>query len=235
VLPVLVLCGGRGTRLAAITNDTTAKVMVPVAGRPFIDYKLEGLASDGAHDVVLSTGFGSAQIRDHVGDGGQFGLRVRYVDDGAKLLGTGGAVNAARRLLPTAFWVTYGDTLLEVDTGEAERRNRAEQGTCLMTVLRNSGQWGASNATVLDGRVVAYGKDPAPAGADYIDYGMILFTQDAFADRRDPEASFDLADVLSPLAARGELLAFTVDRRFFEIGTPEALAETAAFLSTPDR
>jgi NDP-sugar pyrophosphorylase family protein len=231
VLPVLVLCGGRGTRLAAITKGAIPKVMVPVVGRPFIDHKLNGLASDGADEVVLSTGIGGDQIRDHVGDGTQFGVRVRYVDDGAKLLGTGGAINEARRLLPAVFWVTYGDTLLEVNVGEAEGRLRAEEGTCLMTVLRNSGHWGPSNAVVSDGRVVAYGKNPAPPGADYIDYGMLLFAQDAFADRSSPGASFDLTDVLTPLAARREIIAWAAHRRFYEIGSPAALVETEAFLN----
>jgi NDP-sugar pyrophosphorylase family protein len=230
VLSVLVLCGGRGIRIAAITNNAIPKVMVPVAGRPFIDHKLQSLARDGAHDIVLSTGIGSDQIRDHVGDGGHLGLRVRYVDDGAKLLGTGGAVDEARAILPAVFWVTYGDTLLEVNIREAERRFRAEGGTCLMTVLRNSGQWGTSNAVVSEGRVVAYGKNPAPAGADYIDYGMLLLTQDAFANGRSPGESFDLADVLTPLAARREIIAFAAHRRFYEIGSPQGLEETEAFL-----
>src|SRR5712692_2156565 len=119
MLPVAVLAGGLGNRLHAVTGDALPKALVPVLGRPFIDWKLEGLAAAGTHRVVLLVGHHGGQIRAHVGDGRRYGLSVEYVEDGPVLLGTGGAVARALPSLADAFWVTYGDTLLEFDVAAA--------------------------------------------------------------------------------------------------------------------
>jgi N-acetyl-alpha-D-muramate 1-phosphate uridylyltransferase len=237
VLPVAVLCGGRGTRLRGVTGDDVPKALVPVAGRPFLDHKLDGLAAAGFTDVVLLVGHRGDRIDAHVGNGSRYALSVRVVDDGGELLGTGGAVQRALAVLPDAFWVTYGDSLLDFDVTAAEARFAASGALGLMTVLRNHDRYGPSNV-VLDGagdgaRVAAYAKDPVPRGADCIDYGMLILTGAAF----DPPTPvpFDLAAVVGPLAARGALAAFEVARRFHDIGTPEAFAETEAFLRADGR
>jgi NDP-sugar pyrophosphorylase family protein len=227
--PVVVLCGGLGTRLAEITGGTVPKALVPVAGRPFIDYKLDELARQGFHDVVLSVGIGADEIRRHVGDGAQFGITVRYKDDGDQLLGTGGAVARLLPDLPETFWLTYGDTLLSVDIGAAEDRFRGSGRLALMTVLHNRGVWERSNAVVRGDLVAKYGKHPVPPGAEHIDYGMLLLTQAAFRSG-DWSVPFDLERVLEPLAERGELLAMEVHEPFHDIGSPEALRATEEYL-----
>src|SRR5437588_78131 len=117
---VAVLAGGLGTRLRARTGDALPKVMVPVLGRPFIDYKLASLSATGAERVVLLIGHEGEQIKRRVGSGDRYGLQVSYVEDGPMLRGTGGAVHHALGELADPFWVTYGDTLLEVPMRDAE-------------------------------------------------------------------------------------------------------------------
>jgi len=230
-LPVAVLCGGRGTRLAGITNDQQPKALVEVAGRPFIDHKLENLAASGFRDVLLLVGHRGGRLRDHVGDGHAFDLSVRYCDDGGVLRGTGGALRNALDVLPRAFWVTYGDTLLEVDAVGAEAEFARSGRLGLMTVLHNRDRWATSN-TVVDGdRVVAYSKDPVPDDAEHIDYGMLVLTREAF-DLVPASVPFDLALILHALIERQLLGAWEVRRRFYDIGTPEARHETEQFLLT---
>ncbi len=230
MFPVAVLAGGLGTRLRQVTGDDLPKALVPVAGRPFIDRKLLELRDEGARDVMLLVAHGADAIRDHVGDGSALGLRVDYLEDGPDLLGTGGSLPRAVPHLGDTFWVTYGDTLLDVDVPRAET-DLARDGTlALMTVLHNRDRWEPSNALVRDRRVVAYAKDPRPPDAEHIDYGMLLFRATAFAGF-EPGATFDLAEVLSGLVADRQLTAFEVDERFHDIGTPEALRETEAWVA----
>jgi NDP-sugar pyrophosphorylase family protein len=92
-----------------------------------------------------------------------------------------------------------------------------------MTVLRNEGRWDASNADYRDGRVLRYEKG-AP-GMDWIDYGLSVLTPGALGSEAD------LADVFRRLAGQGRLAGYVATERFYEIGTPEGLAETEAFLS----
>ena len=95
-----------------------------------------------------------------------------------------------------------------------------------MTVLRNRGRWGPSNAVYARGRVRAYDKRTPPPGAEWIDYGLLGLTPAALAaTRRTSPTSW------RPRARAGQLAGLPVRARFYEIGTPEALAETGRFLS----
>ncbi len=67
--PVAVLAGGLGLRLRELTGTQLPKAMVPVLGRPFVDWQLETLAAAGVTDVVLLVGHSGDHIRDHVGSG----------------------------------------------------------------------------------------------------------------------------------------------------------------------
>jgi NDP-sugar pyrophosphorylase family protein len=218
-----------GTRLREVTGDEVPKVLVPVAGRPFIDWKLDELRRAGVDDAVLLVAHQGDEVAAHVGDGARLGLRVRCIADGDTLLGTGGAVQRALPLLPEAFWVTYGDSLLHVDLARAEAEFARSGIAGLMTVWHNRNRLGPSNALVHDGLVVAYSKAPPPAGAEHIDYGILLLTRSCFAGRA-PDERFDLAEVLTPLASAGRLGAFEVHDRFHDIGDPVALGETERYL-----
>jgi len=229
MFPVGVLAGGLGTRLRDVTGDSLPKAMVVVDDRPFIDHKLAELRDGGAHTVVVLLGHGADAIRAHVGDGSAFGLDVSYLEDGPELLGTGGAIVRALPRLGSQFWVTYGDTLLDVDVPRAEAVFARSGALALMTVLENDDRWEPSNVVVRGERVAAYAKTPRPPGARHIDYGMLLFDARAFAPR-DLGERFDLAQLLSGLAADDELAAFTVTERFRDIGTPDALRDTEAWL-----
>src|SRR5215213_5912998 len=95
MLTVVVLAGGLGTRVRNLTGPDMAKALLPVAGRPFVEHKLQELVSAGATRVVFLLGHGSAGIRAAVGDGSRFGLDISYHEDRPGLLGTAGAVRGA--------------------------------------------------------------------------------------------------------------------------------------------
>src|SRR5688572_2076016 len=106
-----ILAGGLGTRMQSQTAGVP-KALVPIGGRPFVDYQLELLAASGVQDVVFCIGYGGAALQQHVGDGGAYGLSVRYVDEGDELRGTAGALRLAldEGALAEAFFVLYGDS-----------------------------------------------------------------------------------------------------------------------------
>ncbi len=223
-LPVVVLAGGLGTRVRSLTGDERPKALLDVAGRPFIDRKLEELVENGVEEVVLLVGHGGAMLSEHVGDGSRFGVRARCVHEPSPL-GTGGAVRSALDALPETFWVTYGDSFLFAPMRDIERRFLDERSGALMTVLLNDDRWGPSNVTVRGGLVVAYEKRPLPGRHRYIDYGLLLFRRSVFEPCPLGER-FDLDLVLQRLIGDRDLLAHEVGQRFYDIGSPEAHAET---------
>lgn len=225
--PVAILAGGLGTRMWPAT-EFLPKALLPVAGEPFLAHQLRALQMQGVTRVILCCGHFSEQIERFAGDGGRFALHVQYSHDGPTLLGTGGALRQALPLLGEAFFVLYGDSYLRVPFADAYAAYRLADQPALMTVLHNRGLWDASNAEVRDGLVVRYGK-PSEPEMDYIDYGVGLYSAHVF--HAWPEgASFALTELQRTLAAKGQMAAFEVGERFYEIGSPQGLAETEAYI-----
>ena len=216
--PVCILAGGLGTRLGL---RDVPKPLVEVAGRPFLAHVLTLLRAHGAARVVLCVGHLGELIEARLGDGAAFGLELRYRYDPPGLAGTAGAVRAAVPDLGERFLVLYGDTYLRVDYADVARRPEA----AVMTVLCNDGRWDRSNVLYADGRVLRYDKRAPTPDMRWIDYGLSALTPDVLGDEDD------LSDVFARLAREGHLAGYLATERFYEIGTPAALAETEAFLS----
>lgn len=228
MLPCVILAGGLGTRMRPVT-ERIPKVLLPVLGRPFIDWQLEWLRSQSVAQVLLSVGYRGDQVRDHVGDGRSFGLHVGYVDEGPQLRGTAGALRLAldHDLLPEAFFVLYGDSYLSVDLRKVEQSWRTSGLDALMTVFQNHDRWDRSNAIMAQGRVVVYDKaHPREYGTRmrWIDYGLSVLTEEVVRESVAPQRTADLADLFGTLAREGRLAAYEAHERFYEAGSPEGLA-----------
>jgi N-acetyl-alpha-D-muramate 1-phosphate uridylyltransferase len=225
---VAILAGGLGTRLWPVTA-AIPKSMLMVAGEPFIAHQLRLLSRQGLQDVVICGGHLLGQIEDFVGDGDRFGCRVCYSSDGPVLLGTGGAIRQALPLLGTQFFVLYGDSYLTAPFAPILHAFAASGRQALMTILRNRGQWDASNVEFAGGEVIRYDKHAAWLSMEHIDYGLSLFSEKVFL--RWPAGSvFCLSALQSSLVAQGEIAAYEVGDRFYEIGSMHGWQETDAFL-----
>ena len=174
------------------------------------------------------------QIEAHVGDGAGSGVRVRWAHEGEKLLGTAGAIRAALEMLAPAFLVTYGDSYLPFDYAEPLRILAAHD-DCdgVMSVYRNEGQWDASNV-VMDASgawVLRYEKGRSEPEFDHIDYGATALRREIIA-ALPPGQPAGLDAIQRELSLRKRLRACVARERFFEIGSPEGLAELDRHLRT---
>jgi NDP-sugar pyrophosphorylase family protein len=230
MLPVAILAGGLATRLRPIT-DTLPKALVEVAGHPFLGWQLRYLHSQGIRRVVLCVGYRGEQIASLVEDGSRYGVRVEYVFDGPRLLGTGGALRRALPALGEDFFILYGDSFLPVEFSEVQRAYLASGKPALMTVLKNQDLWDKSNVHFESGLIVEYNKrDPRPEMA-HIDYGLSVISTGILAPYAEGHV-FDLADIYHELSLNGDLAGFEVHERFYEMGSPDGLAQTEAYLQT---
>ena len=253
-LPVVILAGGLATRLGP-TTERMPKALVEVAGEPFAAHQLELLRRQGLTDVTFLVGHLGEMIRDTLGDGGRWGVRLRYIFDGPRAVGTGGAINRALPELGDPFFVLYGDSYLECDFAAIEHAFARSGRSGLMTVCRNDDRWDRSNVLFTDGGIVGYDKQAATPGMRHIDYGLGVFRKRAFAGRgetalsrgealrrrataagvgspsRVKDDAFDLAALYQDLLANGDLAGFEVPGRFYEIGSPAGLEETRAYLA----
>lgn len=227
----VILAGGLATRMRPHTL-TTPKFLLSVARRPFASWLLERLAGCGFETVVLCIGHMGDDIRDFVGDGASFGLRVAYSDERHNLLGTAGALRRALPHLAPTFLVTYGDSFLPFDYAAPLRELRGEASADgVMAVYKNDGRFDTSNTSIRRdgaGRVWveryekrAHGPSFTP---DHIDYGAMALRREIIAALPEGE-NIGLDSIQTTLAQAGRLGAYLADRRFYEIGSERGLED----------
>ena len=222
-LPVAILAGGLATRLRPITARIP-KILVEVAGRPFAEHQLDLLQRQGITQVVYCVGYLGEEVREALGNGARRGMRLEYVFDGPRLLGTGGALVRAQDKLGDTFFVLYGDSYLTCDFAAVEDAYRRSGKSGLMTVCRNEGAFDRSNVVFEAGRILRYDKRDSTPEMRYIDYGLGVLSGRSLANY-PADTVLDLAAVYQDLLARQDLAGYEVPERFYEIGSPEGLAE----------
>jgi N-acetyl-alpha-D-muramate 1-phosphate uridylyltransferase len=229
LLTVTILAGGLATRLRPMT-ETVPKSLLEVNGEPFVLHQLRLLRANGFSRVVICVGHLGEMVRRVIGDGSAVGLQVDYSFDGPALLGTAGAVRNALPMVGESFFVMYGDSYLPCDFGAIARNFESAGVLGMMTVYRNEGKWDTSNVEFGAGRILAYSKTNRSPRMSYIDYGLGVFRAEAFHNL-SVGVPCDLTELYSDLLERKQLAAFEVRERFYEIGSPQGLRETAEFLA----
>ncbi|MFO0667305.1 MAG: sugar phosphate nucleotidyltransferase [Polyangiaceae bacterium] len=233
-MQVVILAGGLATRLRPLTH-TTPKALIEVNGTPFLDLLLRRLREAGYDDVVLCIAHLGELIQNFVGDGSRWGLRVRYSNEGPTLRGTGGALRAALPLLDETFLVTYGDSYLPFDY-TSPLRTLIDHADCdsVMSVFLNRGAFDASNVRVRrddkgDPWVDVYEKKTKDPAFEYIDYGALALRRSTL-ENYDESAIWGLESLQNTLSLQGRIRAVIAETRFYEIGTPEGLADFQKYL-----
>lgn len=227
-MQVVILAGGLGTRLRPLT-ETIPKALVPIAGRPFIEYQIELLRRGGVTDLIICVGHLGHLIEEHLGDGRRFGVSIRYGYERDGLLGTAGAIKNVEALLADAFLVQYGDSYLLVDYADVTRYLRQHNALGLMVVYKNDDRWDRSNVVIDGDYVRAYDKTNKLPGMVYIDFGVLVFRREVFTDI-PLSVPTDLSTVHQSLIAQGQLLAYETHERFYEVGSTAGLREFETLL-----
>jgi NDP-sugar pyrophosphorylase family protein len=234
-LQCVVLAGGLGTRMRPFT-ESCPKTMLPVAGRPFAEHQLEFLIRGGVTDVVYLIGYRGNAIRGHFGDGRKWNVRIRYVDEGATLRGTGGALRLAlhRGVLAPSFLLIYGDSFTPVEIRDVWRAFEASSMPALMTVLCNRERWDRSNVVYDRGRIAIYDKtrqDARSKSMRHIDYGLSALRREVVEEMIPDTVPADLAAVFHRLSLDGRLAGFEATERFYEIGSPAGLLDFESYVA----
>jgi NDP-sugar pyrophosphorylase family protein len=222
MIQAVILCGGLASRLGSLTADCP-KSMLDIGGRPFIEYQLALLKSNGITDVILCLGHLGGQIERHLGNGAKFGLNITCSHEELPL-GTAGALKNAQKQIKGDFLTLYGDSYLDFDYQSAIKFFTARKKLALMTVYKNRGKYDASNTEIAGDLVTRYAKAEKTPKTDYIDYGACIFRREAL-DQLPANQPYSLGQLFSRLIVQKELLAYEVAERFYQIGSPEGLDE----------
>jgi mannose-1-phosphate guanylyltransferase len=220
-MQALILAGGEGTRLRPLTT-TVPKPVVPLVDRPFIAFMLEWLARHGVDDVVMSCGFLATAVRNVLGDGSQYGLRLRFVEE-PEPRGTAGALKYAEDLLDERFLMLNGDVLTDIDlTAQiAQHEATAAVGTLALVSVGDPTAYGLVRLHE-DQAVSEFVEKPS---ADQIDTRLIsagaYVLERAVLDLIPPDRNVSIEREVWPQLVGKGLFGYAADAYWLDIGTPE--------------
>jgi mannose/cellobiose epimerase-like protein (N-acyl-D-glucosamine 2-epimerase family)/choline kinase len=218
----VVLCGGLGTRLGALTASTP-KPLLPVAGRPFLGILLEELQRQGISHVVLLAAFEADQVRAFVRDlpsSLSSAITVDVVVE-PKLAGTAGAIRHATAHLDPVFFLLNGDSWFDIPLARLATRLKPDMlGVLALRDLPSVGRYGV--VEVSGDRVARFQEKTGGSGPGLVNAGVYLLRRDIL-DTLPPEGSLE-RDVLPTLAREGRLGAHIGARYFIDIGIPDDYA-----------
>jgi D,D-heptose 1,7-bisphosphate phosphatase len=218
----VILCGGLGTRLGALTAQTP-KPLLPVDGSPFLDVLLFELARHGVKRVLLLAGFAASQVVDYAARTplkARFNLNVEVSIEPDRA-GTGGAVWHARHRLDDLFFLLNGDSWFDFNLIELAGRIAADPSATGAIAIRQLADASRFGIVETDrGRITRF-TEPRP--------GSALASAGTYAFRRDLVRSLERRcslerDVFPLLASRERLLGVLFDGYFIDIGIPDAFA-----------
>jgi NDP-sugar pyrophosphorylase family protein len=232
MLPVVVLAGGLATRLRPVTK-TIPKSLVEVNGVPFVLHQLQLFQQKGISQVHFCLGYLGHMVQAVVNQSPfATAMHISYSYDGDKLLGTGGAIVNAFDHLPNTFFITYGDSYLDIDYAAIhafyQQQHTGNQG--LMTVYHNQGRWDTSNVVFTNNHLQLYSKKNKVPQMQYIDYGLSILSKTNF-NQYTPGTTLDLADVYETLSRNQQLLGYQVHTRFYEIGSFQGIQDFVDYLN----
>lgn len=227
-MQIVILCGGKATRLYPLTKKIP-KSMMRFEGKPFLEQQLDLLKKNRIFDIVLCVGYKAEQIKKYFGDGKNFGVEIKYSSDKKKLLGTGGALKKAENLLEDSFLVMWGDSYLPFNFQKAIKFFKKSNKPGLMIVFKNLNKYEPSNVEVKNNLVKSYGKKRKTKKMKYIDYGVSIYRKEVLKYLPRNQVC-DLTKLQQVLIKKRQLLAYPAEKRFYQIGSPDGLEELKNYI-----
>lgn len=219
----MILAAGRGERMRPLT-DTTPKPLLVVAGKPLIQYHIENLAAAGIGEIIINLAWKGAMIREALGDGARFGVRILYSDEGEAALETGGGIFKALAMLGTSpFVVISGDIWTDYDLRDMAARLAASDVAHFVLApnpdFHERGDFGLREGRLIDG---------GEARHTYANIGVF---RPEFFSGCEP-GRFPLAPLMYEWIRRGRVSGELYQARWYNVGTPAQLLQLDALLQS---
>jgi mannose-1-phosphate guanylyltransferase len=219
-MQAVILVGGEGTRLRPLTS-TVPKPVVPLVDRPFISFMLEWLHAHGIDDVIMSCGFLATSVRNVLGDGSAYGIRLRFVEE-PDPRGTAGALKFAESLLDERFLMLNGDVLTDIDLTEqiAQHERTGAAATLALVPVEDPSAYGLVHLE--DDRAVReFVEKPS---SDRIDTNLIsagaYVLERSILDLVPPGRNVSIEREVWPRLVGEGLYGFPSQSYWLDIGTP---------------
>lgn len=223
---MVIMAGGKGTRLYPYTENCP-KPMLPVAGKPMLQHIIERAKSQGFGRFVLSLNYLGQMIRDHFGDGSAYGVTITYVDEDEPL-GTAGALSLIQPRPDSAFVVTNGDVLTDIDYRELIEFCERHNAHGVMAVRMY--EWTNPYGVVQMEGVNITGFAEKPVSRSHINAGVYAFSP-AVLDHLARDRHCDMPTLFDRLReAKHRIVAYPMHEPWLDVGRPDDLERANATL-----
>ncbi|MDE2401350.1 MAG: NDP-sugar synthase [Burkholderiales bacterium] len=224
----MILAAGQGTRVRPLTKQTP-KPMVPILGKPVLEYIIEHLARYGVKEILINVAFNHWKIENYFGDGRRWGVEIGYSYEGVrehgeivpKPLGSAGGMRHIQDF--SGFFddttiVLCGDALIDLDISAALFEHKSKKAMASVVALEVPKDQVQNYGIVVsdrDGRVTSFQEKPGPAEAksNLASTGIYIF-EPAVLELVPPGREFDIGSDLFPLLVAQGLPFFAQSRHF---------------------
>lgn len=224
----MILAAGQGTRVRPLTKDLP-KPMIPILGKPVLEYIIEHLARYGVREIMINVAFMHRKIEEYFGDGHRWGVEIGYSYEGGvdhgdivpKPLGSAGGMKYIQDnsgFFNETTLVLCGDAIIDLDIGAALHEHEAK-GAIASVVTLNVPREEVKNYGIVvadkEGRIQSFQEKPKPeeAKSTLASTGIYIF-EPAALDLIPSGQVYDIGSQLFPLLAEREL-PFYAQNRFF--------------------
>lgn len=218
----LILAAGEGTRMRPLTANIP-KPILPIAGKPTIVHTIEAMKQCGVGDILILVGWRANRLKDVLGDGSQFGVKIEYVTQ-EKRLGTAHALSMLKDHLIGRFCCVYGDVVVSPAAlrGALKESIGMNESVICVAPVADPSRYGS--VEVVDGKVTGiWEKSPTPHG-NLINAGIYVLNPDIFdfiaKTELSPRGEYELTDSLLMMSKKQDLRAQVIETGWLDVARP---------------
>lgn len=217
----VILAGGQGIKMRPLTYELP-KPLIPVKGKPILEYIIELLRSNEIRDIIIIVGPLKEKIKQYFGDGSKYGVKINYIEEDVPT-GTAIPLLKAKSIIGNnSFVLYYGDVLADINLREMIdfHKHSQKQMTIAVTSVSESGDWGVIGMRGHD--VVKFTEKPHKEGFSKLINAGIFVIEPAVIDLiPDKKHSMIEQDILPKLIKTNQITGYNFDGLWFDIATPK--------------
>lgn len=225
----LILAGGKGTRLTPITREIP-KPLVPLHGKPVLEYSLDLFKKFGIKDILISIGFKGEKIKEYFGDGKRFSVNITYIEE-AGPLGTAGPLRLAKKFIKGSFIMCNADELKDIDLVDMfmSHKKTDAAATIALTSVEDTSKYGV--AKLAGNKILEFVEKPLKekAPSNFINSGLYILNPEV-VDYVPKGFAMLENDVFPKLAKEGKLFGYPFSGYWKPIGNLQQYEEAISDL-----
>lgn len=219
----VIQAGGMGTRMMELTKDEIPKPMLPLNGKPMIQWQIENIRKYGIMEIILIVGHLGERIEEYFGDGSRFGVCIQYIRE-MQPLGSAGALYYLKDMLKDRnFLLIFGDVMFDIDWNRMIAFHETKKGLATLLIHPNSHPHD-SDLVLVDEEQCVIGIDSKNNVRDYwydncVNAGLYILSADILQNINEAVRTDLEQDLLKPLMPHKQVFGYRTPEYVKDAGT----------------